>query len=108
MDSEISVYRHHEDFQRISIPQLYGTLTCAILGTQVRGTLLLYLSPSSVTLRRAQRGGKGTMGIIGRAAIQLLSNINDHDALNRDERLDIVMVVPPGGCSARQEGHNAT
>jgi hypothetical protein len=92
--SEVAVYRHLQDLQGKLVPQLYGTVSCTVLGTEVDGILLQYIGPPAFKLREVtQRVGPERWNEIGKAAVQLVLDISDSGVLNYDVRSDNIMVV---------------
>jgi transcriptional regulator of met regulon len=93
--SEIKVYRHLRDLQGKQVPQLYGTISCTVLGTVVEGVLLQYIGPPAFKLGEVTQRctDKERWNEIGKAAVQLVRDIGDRGVLNYDVRVDNIIVV---------------
>jgi hypothetical protein len=96
LNTELSAYRRLRAFQGSTVPWLYGTVTCDILGMKVEGILLEFLGPTAFTLQHIPDNmAPGLLQEIGDIAIQAITDIGDSGVVSSDMRLDNAMVVPP-------------
>lgn len=98
---ELEVYRNLADVQGEKIPILYGTVSVRDKTRrsqrieQVQGLLMEYKNPSFPLRDIPERiPNRDLWHDIGKASVKLVQEIGDMGVLNRDIRLDNILVVP--------------